>query len=92
MVSVITNINMHLLNLVLPGTLQAEWQRKANMPSKRSDFSATVVPNLNAIVVIGGCNGDQICPENAGPDVYCYCPSITANAEMFFPENDTVRR
>jgi len=58
------------------------WTARADMPTARSD-TATTVLGLNKIIVTGGCDADQICPEPM-----CYCPHITNKTEVFHPEDN----
>ena len=72
---------------------QLKWTEKASMPIKRryfrypnvllmlfSDFTANTVGDL--IIVVGGCDSDQVCPEDL---FYCYCPTLTNKTDAYNP-------
>lgn len=65
------------------GDCAGKWVLRAPMPTKRSDASAGTVGNK--IIIAGGCDTDQICPQDL--DV-CICTSVTSKAEAYLPDVD----
>eukprot|EP00027_Filamoeba_sp_ATCC50430_P017616 CAMPEP_0168568238 /NCGR_PEP_ID=MMETSP0413-20121227/15460_1 /TAXON_ID=136452 /ORGANISM="Filamoeba nolandi, Strain NC-AS-23-1" /LENGTH=354 /DNA_ID=CAMNT_0008600539 /DNA_START=51 /DNA_END=1112 /DNA_ORIENTATION=+ len=65
------------------GDDENQWTTKDSMPTPRSDFTATTISK--EILVVGGCDVDQICPDDSP---VCYCPHITAKVEAYKPIQD----
>jgi len=60
------------------------WRNKKNMPSKRSDLTATTLGD--AIYLVGGCDSDQ--EWNKDANMYL-CTGITKKVLKYLPQTDT---
>ena len=48
------------------------------LPFGLSDFTATVVPNRGRIIIVGGCDEDQV-----AEDEWTFCPSISKKVLLY---------
>ena len=73
--------------LLLSHSAAGAWRRVADLPFALSDFTATLVPNRGRIVIVGGCDEDQV-----AEDEWTFCPSISKKVLLYDYAADTWSR
>ena len=73
--------------LLLAHSAAGAWRRVADLPFALSDFTATLVPNRGRIVIVGGCDEDQV-----AEDEWTFCPSISKKVLLYDYAADTWSR
>ena len=64
--------------LLLAHSAAGAWRRVADLPFALPDFTATLVPNRGRIIIVGGCDEDQV-----AEDEWTFCPSISKKVLLY---------